>query len=114
MPITLLKLSVNTAQFAMMTVTAVFDTYAAPTCGTHEVIASTLASLYNEVPHHRGLTPKGTMVEVFSSEAGTFSVVITIPNGRSCLVTAGTNWQEIDAASHGADKDASGDVDREF
>lgn len=102
------------AMSLVMSLAVTTDTYAAPTCGTHEVIASTLASLYNEVPHHRGLTPKGTMVEVFSSEAGTFSVVITIPNGRSCLVTAGTNWQEIDAASHGADKDASGDVDREF
>jgi len=70
---------------------------AAPTCGTHDLIASTLEKQYNEVAVHRGLTPKGTMVEVFASKAGTFTVVVTIPTGMSCLVTAGTNWQDVEA-----------------
>ncbi|MBL4892676.1 MAG: hypothetical protein JKX91_12810 [Rhizobiaceae bacterium] len=89
-------------------------TFAAPTCGTHDLIASTLATQYNEIPVHRGLTPKGTMVEVFSSEAGTFTVVVTIPTGMSCLVTAGTDWQEVDTASHSNDKDTSGGLYQEF
>ncbi|PCI05098.1 MAG: hypothetical protein COB78_00285 [Hyphomicrobiales bacterium] len=97
-----------------MSLAVTASTFAAPTCGTHDLITSTLAAQYNEIPLHRGLTPKGTMVEVFSSKAGTFTVVITIPTGRSCLVTAGTHWQEIDAASHGGDKDTSGVLNREF
>lgn len=97
-----------------MSLAVTAKTFAAPTCGTHDLIASTLATQYNERPLHRGLTPKGTMVEIFSSNAGTFTVVVTIRTGMSCLVTAGTHWQEIDAASHSGKKDTSGGVEREF
>lgn len=105
---------VVSAMSVAMSLAVTTSTFAAPTCGTHDVITSTLAEQYNEIPLHRGLTPKGTMVEVFSSSAGTFTVVVTIPTGMSCLVTAGTNWQEIDAASHGSKKDTSGAFGQEF
>ncbi|MFK5980016.1 MAG: hypothetical protein QM488_14140 [Rhizobiaceae bacterium] len=89
-------------------------TFAAPKCSTHDLIASTLAEKYNETPRHRGLTQAGTMVEIFSSKTGTFTVVITMPTGMSCLMAAGTHWQKTTAVNQGLDKDTSGGVDREF
>lgn len=90
------------------------DGLATPSCGSHDKITSTLATQYNEVPLHRGLTPKGTMVEVFSSSAGTFSVVVTLPTGMSCLVTAGTHWQELNTASHDDNSNIEKGIDRDF
>ena len=99
-----------------MCVAATTDSFAEspPTCGTHKQITSTLESLYREKPMHRGLTPKGTMIEVFSSDNGTFTVVMTLPTGRSCLVSAGTHWQEVDASSHPKDKGISGGISQTF
>lgn len=110
-----LKTTMTISAISMaMSLAVTASTFAAPTCGTHKLITTTLATQYNEIPLHRGLTPKGTMVEIFSSKAGTFTVVVTVPTGMSCLVTAGTNWQEIDAASHGNKKNTSGGLEREF
>lgn len=96
---TLAKVCLGIVAFSLPIAIGANMAEAAATCGTHEKITSTLASEYNEVPLHRGLTPKGTMVEVFASKKGTFTVVVTIPSGMSCLVTAGTHWQEVSAAS---------------
>lgn len=98
----------------VMSLALTSSTFAAPTCGTRDLMVSTLAAQYNEIPLHRGLTPEGTLVEVFSSKIGTFTVVVTVPTGMSCLVTAGTHWQAVKPASHGGDKDTSRGVEREF
>lgn len=97
-----------------MSLAASTNIHAAPLCGTHEQITSTLATKYDEKPMHRGLTPQGTMVEVFTSHNGTFTVVVTMPTGQSCLVSAGTHWQRIDTSSKGSDKGTSEDIERTF
>ena len=40
------------------------------------------------------LTNKGIM-EVYVSKSGTFSVIVTMPNSKTCLVAAGDGWQEL-------------------
>ncbi|PCJ95831.1 MAG: hypothetical protein COA52_03200 [Hyphomicrobiales bacterium] len=89
------------------------NTAASPSCGLHDRITSTLATQYNEVPYHRGLTPQGAMIEIFVSKARTFTVVVTIQTGMSCLVTAGTNWMDVGTISYSFDKKLSGDIERE-
>lgn len=37
-----------------------------------------------------------TGIEVFASESGSFTIVNTRPDGLSCLIAAGENWQAIE------------------
>ncbi len=42
----------------------------------------------------RGLAVNGKrMIELFVSEKGSWTVLISDPNGRSCVLTSGENWQ---------------------
>lgn len=40
-----------------------------------------------------GLTNTGTLVELLQSEDGSWTLIMTMPNGRSCLMAAGQNWE---------------------
>lgn len=64
-----------------------------PVCGERDAIASALASTYHEKPVAIGLVSNGTMLEVFASREGTFTILMTEPTGRSCMITAGESWE---------------------
>ena len=43
-----------------------------------------------------GLTNKGAVVEVLTNQNGTtWTIIITMPNGVSCMVAAGEGWETI-------------------
>ena len=65
------------------------------TCGKHEDIVKRLESQYQETRKDVGMNFNGILIEIFASEKGTFSIVFTRPNGLSCLVAAGTNWEHL-------------------
>lgn len=51
---------------------------------------------FQEAPIARGLMQTGGVLEALSSADGsTWSLVVTHPNGMSCLVASGRYWQEI-------------------
>lgn len=62
-------------------------------CGDRSKFVTKLKSAYDERPVSLGLASNGSMIEIFTSESGTFSIVITQPGGTSCLVAAGNSWQ---------------------
>jgi hypothetical protein len=43
-----------------------------------------------------GLVNDQTIMEVYVAESGTWTVVLTSPNGVSCLVLSGQGWQSAD------------------
>jgi len=49
---------------------------------------------YGERPVSSGINFNGVMVEVFASDEGHFTILATRPNGESCLIASGKNWQE--------------------
>jgi hypothetical protein len=65
----------------------------AQTAITREEAVKQLEKNYNEVPESRGITSNGSMMEVFVSPKGTWTLVITMPNGVIYVVAAGTDWQ---------------------
>jgi hypothetical protein len=66
-------------------------------CAPREGIVQTLIKQYGEHPAGRGLVRGGPLMEVFSSENGeTWSALIHLPNGMSCIIAVGKDWQVLD------------------
>ncbi len=68
---------------------------AQPVCGSHQNISESLKKSYTEAPVSMGLTVGGGVIEVFASDEGTWTLVITQPNGMSCLIAAGQDWENL-------------------
>ena len=55
-----------------------------------------LAKKFSETPVAIGLSGNGGVIEVLSSEkGGSWTIIITMPDGNSCLIAAGKNWEHI-------------------
>ena len=68
---------------------------AQPVCGSHQSISDSLKKSYTEAPVPMGLTASGGIIEVFASQEGTWTIVITQPNGTSCLIAVGLDWENL-------------------
>ena len=69
-------------------------------CANREMIVDRLQSKYGESRQSAGLNQNNGMVEVFAStETGTWTILVTMPNGMSCLMAAGKSWQGMVAAT---------------
>jgi hypothetical protein len=72
-------------------------------CAERPVVLKTLAEKFQEKPVGMGLASNGGIIEVLSQgDAGkTWTILITMPNGMTCLVAAGENWEPITVAQLG-------------
>ncbi len=65
-------------------------------CAEHDVLAGLLRQTWNEEPIGIGINSRGVLVELYtSSDGGNWTLVYTTPDGRSCVITAGQNWQRL-------------------
>lgn len=65
-------------------------------CTQRPNIVGHLAKKFSETPVAIGLSSNGGIIEVFSSEkSGSWTIIITMPDGNSCLMAAGENWERI-------------------
>ena len=65
-------------------------------CAERNEIVKGLENKFSESPSSLGLVDNGNIVEVFvSDEKQTFTIILTRPNGQSCLITAGTHWEKV-------------------
>lgn len=63
-------------------------------CGPRNEAITMLTDRYSETRRAMALDPRG-IVEVFASdETGTWSVTLTLPDGRTCLIAAGEHWTD--------------------
>lgn len=73
--------------------------HAAP-CAPRDQVVARLATGFDEVRRGAGLTagPDGRaqVLEVFASAAGSWTLVVTLPDGMTCLVASGQNWETLD------------------
>ncbi len=81
----------------MLVMWATFDPAVAQTaCTTRSVVAERLAGDYAEAPVAAGLASSGAVIEVFTSGDGaTWTIVLTRPEGTSCLVATGEAWMTL-------------------
>jgi len=86
-------LTLTAVLFAFTALPAASQTQAV--CGERSEFVFKLQNGYAEKPVSLGLSSNGSMIEVFASDNGTFSVLVTRPGGTSCIVAAGENWQNV-------------------
>lgn len=65
-------------------------------CAKRTDVLKHLSAKYTEAPVALGLANNGGVLEVLSSKTGTsWTIIITMPNGPTCMVAAGESWQKI-------------------
>ena len=56
---------------------------------------SQLDAQYKERPVSIGLAATGAVVEVLASETGTWTILLTTPQGVSCVIAVGNFWEDL-------------------
>lgn len=65
-------------------------------CGKRAEIVAQLSTRYHETRRSIGVAVNNAVLEVFASEeSGTFSILVTLPSGQSCLLASGEDYQPL-------------------
>jgi hypothetical protein len=67
-------------------------------CGDRGKLITMLDAKYSEGLSGFGVTGQSQLVEVFVSDGGSFTIVITNSKGVSCVIAAGDSWEKISPA----------------
>ena len=89
MPCMSLKIAAVSAALFMVPAGSAF---AAGECGTRDVMVETLAKKFEENPVALGVVNSGAVLEIFVSDSGTWTILATSADGRSCVLSVGVGW----------------------
>lgn len=86
---TLFALSLGLAGLMLLPLPA----HAGVQCAPHDTVATNLATSFGEARRSMGLAQDNTVMELYAAESGTWTLTVTLPNGMTCLVAAGTSFE---------------------
>jgi hypothetical protein len=66
-------------------------------CGPHPVVVAQLADKYGETRRGMGMAGQA-IAELYASDAGTWTIVVTLPDGSACLIASGEGWESFNDA----------------
>ena len=72
-------------------------------CGSRSDIIAVLKDHFGEVGVGQGLSVRGHLVEVFVSPKGSWTIVLSEPDGQSCFADAGEAWAMAPSAGQSRD-----------
>ncbi len=65
-------------------------------CAPRAIVVDRLVEAFGESRQSIGMGPHGRVFEVFASlETGTWTIVITLPSGVTCLVASGDAYENL-------------------
>lgn len=64
-------------------------------CGPRNALVAALADHYAEKQESVGLSGGGLLTEVFVSASGSWTILLSSPQGSSCIIAAGDSWQSV-------------------
>lgn len=64
-------------------------------CGKRETFVRYLGEKYKETPKFIAITGNINLIEVFTSVAGTWTVLITSPDKITCIIASGDSWEAM-------------------
>lgn len=92
----MLRSALFTATGIAMGFAAMGTASAAPhACAKRTDAVSHLATKYEEAPVAMGIANNGGVLEVLSSEKGSWTILVTMPNGVSCMLATGQSWEAV-------------------
>ena len=74
---------------------------AAPQCGHHDKIIDVLGNKFKETRRVMGVVNSKAVMEIFMSQQGTWTILITDTSGNSCITAFGEEWQDVPVAVAG-------------
>lgn len=74
---------------------------ASPQCAPRDDVAKMLSEKYGEIPSRIGMAADGTMMELWASDKGTWSLTFTLPNGATCLASWGDRLEVAPESAKG-------------
>ncbi len=63
-------------------------------CGTHDKVIAFLGKKYKEQVAAMGLVSNKGFMQLFVADTGTWTVLLTTPEGISCIVAAGDSYEK--------------------
>ena len=70
--------------------------HSAPQCDSRETVMALLADRYGETRRALGIAGQSAVMELFAAEStGTWSITLTLPDGRMCLMASGSNYETV-------------------
>jgi len=71
-----------------------------PLCTERSEVVNQLSSQYSEAPVAMGIANNGGVVKILSSQSDTsWTIILTMPNGVTCMIAAGENWESLPVLS---------------
>ena len=64
-------------------------------CGERKSYLAQLSEKFAESHAAIGTTADGGILEIFASDQGTWTILVSFPNGQSCFVAAGRDWEAL-------------------
>ncbi len=95
--------SLAAALAALSLATLASTANAAMQCGNHDAITKVLGGKYKETRRVMGVVNAKAVMEIFLSQQGTWTILITDTRGASCITAAGEAWQDVPVAVAGLD-----------
>ncbi len=96
---TVLTLALFAATSTPLTPSRAFAQASGPPCQARDALLSKLEQKYKEVPVAIGVS-RGGLVELLTTDDGfTWTIILTLPKGVSCMVAAGEGWRPLTPAS---------------
>ncbi len=68
-------------------------------CEKREAIIGKLKEMYNESHVASGLESTSKLVEIWTGERGTWTILVTRASGISCVVASGSHWLDLPEGS---------------
>jgi hypothetical protein len=62
-------------------------------CAARDEIVREITQHFKEMPEATGVTPQGMLLEVYVSEARSWTILMTTPQGMACIVAVGEHWE---------------------
>ena len=87
------KLGIVTAALAALIFAA--PTWAQTVCGERTRFLEQLGKRFKEAPAALGVVDNGSVLELLTSRVGSWTILVTAPDGTTCMVASGENWEDL-------------------
>jgi len=64
-------------------------------CERREIMVANLTEKYGEAVQSIGLDTTGNLLEIYASDEGSWTALLTSPRGQACVVAAGEAFEQV-------------------